>query len=168
MSLTNVLGTLGDSLTGVLADVFTAIGPWNVLVEHCQDPRIELSDEKLASPLLWVIDGEEHLASDSNGQTYEEVGLLLTLQMKIFENPAQQKDVTAETLLWSLSGYLGMAMRYLKPLERDDANDYVPLIEADGSRWICVKAQRQQSRDWQRWHENRVFYAEALTHWRRY
>jgi len=167
--MSDVLGNLGDSLVTALGDQFKflAIGDaeWPISVEHCEDPEIDLADEQLRGPLLWVVDWSEVLDAESGHagvMTYEEEGLLVILQMKIFQQGDQQQGAKSWALLRALGGLMADVARFCRPL------DEPRYLAAGDDLFCCVKATRKQARDRQDWHEKRLFYGDLLTEWRRY
>jgi hypothetical protein len=150
--------TLTDSLVESLATEFPVVEidgvECPVTITWPIDPSVELKDEQLRDPLVWVIDFGETLEEEGD-VTHEQFEVLIVVQMKL---PAGEDEESTATTIRTLSAFAANIARHLRPI---DGSLY--LGEA-----LCVKVIRKQSRGLQDMSEKRRFFAEIQTTWRVY
>jgi hypothetical protein len=110
-------------------------------------PEVDVSDDEIKTPLVWVLDISETLGAKTSVPTYDERELLVVIQMKV------EVDQSADAAI-ALSALCSQIARFLLP--RDEA--YI-LNEA-----VCVTARRSAKRiaDW----ADLRFYSEIVSTWR--
>ncbi len=111
-------------------------------------PEVDISDDKIKTPLVWVLDISETLGARTSNPTYDERELLVVVQMKV---PSVGLLTETATALSALSSQIA---RFIKPLD----GAYI-LNDA-----VCVSARRTAKRidDW----TNMRFYSEITATWR--
>ncbi len=77
---------LADALVTALAAAFPTIifggATLPVSVVWTEDANVDLADEAIKTPLVWVLDGSD-VATSQHSQAFEDYDLLIIVQMKI-------------------------------------------------------------------------------------
>jgi hypothetical protein len=110
-------------------------------------PEVDIADDKIHNPLVWVLDISETLGAKTSIPTYDEREILVVVQMKV------EVDQSADAAI-ALSALCSQIARFLLP--RDEA--YI-LNEA-----VCATVRRSAKRiaDW----ANLRYYCEIVSTWR--
>jgi hypothetical protein len=153
--MSDALLDLADGVAEALAEALPSVSidgvDRPVTTLWADDPRIDLADEEIADPLVWVVDWGESMGADG-ALKYEEYALLVIVQMKL---AASQNR---ETFLRALSAFVATLTRTLRPLDAE--------CVVNGA--VCVRTQRQPGRNLADWHAQGRYYVEILTTWRAY
>jgi hypothetical protein len=116
--------------------------------EWIDNPVVELTDPELVEPRVWVVDFAEKQET-VHGIPLEEYELLLVIQKRI--QPAED----AKTTCRALSGLVSEIVAFCRKTG----------IAVEGEEAVCVKIERERSRDFKEYLEKNLFRAELSTHW---
>ena len=143
-----------DKLLALADGLVTALGEREFSLpftaEWIDNPIVELADPELRTPRVWVVDFAERQET-VHGIPIEEFELLLVVQKKF-----QPTEITAEECR-KLSGLVSEIAQFCRNTR----------IEVDGDEAVCVKIERERSRDFKEYHEKMLFRAEISTHWQK-
>jgi hypothetical protein len=146
---------LCDAIVSSLATAFPTVSiddtDLDVTVAWTSNPKVDISDSAITSPLVWVLDWGETLDTE-NGVPYEQAEVLIVVQMK---RGATQTD---STFVRAMSALASQITRHFRP--RDGSFE---LTDAN-----CTMAQRRYGKDLADWNNDGRFYAEIATSWRVY
>jgi hypothetical protein len=118
--------------------------------EWIDNPIVELADPELRTARVWVVDFAEKQET-VHGIPIEEYELLLVVQQKF--SPGK---VTTEECR-KLSGLVSEIASFCRNTP----------IAVDGEEAVCVKIERERSRDFKEYHEKLLFRAEVSTRWQK-
>jgi hypothetical protein len=141
------LMTLADELVKALSASEFSL---SFTAEWIDNPIFELADPALRTPRVWVVDFAEKQET-VQGIAIEEYELLLVVQKKLGPD-----EITAEACR-KLSGLVSEITSFCRKTA----------IAVDGDEAVCVKTERERSRDFKEYHEKRLFRAEISTHWQK-
>lgn len=141
------LMALADGLISALSEEEFSL-PFTA--EWIDNPVLELADPELRTARVWVVDFAER-EETVHGIPLEEYELLLVVQQKL----DAKSDPSSECR--RLSALVSEIAQYCRS---------TPLI-VDGDAAVCVKIERERSRDFREYHEKLLFRAEVSTHWQK-
>jgi hypothetical protein len=144
---TDNLMTLADGLVEALS-----AGDFSLpfTAEWIDNPIVELADPELLTTRVWVVDFAEKQEL-FQGIPVEEYELLLVVQKRF-----GPEEVPAEQCR-NLSGLVSEIARFCRNT----------MLEVDSEGAVCVKIERERSRDFKDYNEKGLFRAEISTHWRK-
>jgi hypothetical protein len=144
---TDKLMALADGLVSSLTDADFSLA---FVAEWIDNPIVELADPELQTTRVWVVDFAERQQT-VQGISLEEYEVLLVVQKKFVTG-----EVPAEECR-KLSGLVSEITAFCR----------MNGISIDGEEAVCVKTERERSRDFKEYHEKLLFRAEISTHWQK-
>jgi hypothetical protein len=145
--MTDKLLALADGLVEALGEREFSL-PFTA--EWIDNPIVELADPELQTPRVWVVDFGERQET-IHGIPIEQYELLLVVQKKF-----QPTEVTADECR-KLSSLVSEITSFCRNTG----------IAVDSDEAVCVKIERERSRDFKEYHEKMLFRAEISTHWQK-
>lgn len=127
----------------------------HVSYEWTDDAGVELSDQALGTPLVWVVDAKD-VAESQHSIPFEDYQILVIVQMK---RPGSA--TAAAHLARELAGLSADIRAWGK------SDEETLQLTAGGEIYTCVKAERPSARNHEEWHRNKRFYSEIVLTFRK-
>jgi hypothetical protein len=144
---TDKLMALADGLVSALAGTEFSLA---FVAEWIDNPIVELADSEFQTTRVWVVDFAERQQT-VQGISLEEYEVLLVVQKKFVPGEVPAAECR------KLSGLVSEITTFCRKTG----------IAVDGEEAVCVKIERERSRDFKEYHEKLLFRAEVSTHWQK-
>ena len=140
---------LVDALVGAIASDASVIGT-GAIVEWPATPTENLSDDSLILPLIWVCEHAEEFSNHA-GIPYEILKIILVVQQRYNQKTSLESQIRE---LNALTAYIA---RLVKDMELDVSS---------GNLATCFQVERNSARNLIANRDQKLYYAEIITHWK--
>jgi hypothetical protein len=119
-------------------------------VQWMDDPAVELKDDILLSPIVWVVDYSTQ-THDVGRVPIKDMKIVVIVQKKIMSSGDAAKQEVRDML------------QFVSSIENFCLNNS---IEVEGEEAFCIETNRERSRNLKEYNEKNLFYSEFIATYR--